>query len=610
MSCCDQGDWEQSTRKIGFLSFATHTCFMMKIGIGPLLSFIAEGLILFNRRGDITLVNPHASLLLDFTQEEIIGHHIDYVFRKYLDDEQLDEKNGIANSVFDNKKIFTTPKGNVIYFESHGKRKFPVFVSARSIHIDGEETGILIFRDITIEKKLENYRITTAKRLTELTPILQQVATGNFSAKIPLPKNEDEFTELLVGLTLMLDDLQELGKANEKYARDLERKVEKKTQQLQHAKAHTDKIIENLSSGLIEYDESFSVRRINSAAEQMLGVSRKNIIGRVIAPEDIENKELCSLAMVFYSGLAKKVRKLSGRLLGIETDMQEITIHHPSDRELQITTAVLPETDRRRRNTLKVIHDISREKIISRSKSEFISIAAHQLRTPLSGIKWSLRTIIDGEVGAIGKKQKELLGRAYDTNEEMIRLVNELLNVARIEDGRFGYDFKKNDLVKLLSHIANDAQMRAQEQNIVFIFHKPLMPIKPFVFDEVSVSLAVQNFVDNAIKYTLPKGTVSLSARKRGKYICVAISDTGVGVPKKQMDRLFSKFFRAENVVHMRTAGSGLGLFIVRNIITRHGGTVSVDSEEGKGSTFSFTLPQDEKLIPSDEEAQQNYFME
>jgi len=264
-----------------------------------------------------------------------------------------------------------------------------------------------------------------------------------------------------------------------------------------------------------------------------------------------------------------------------------------------VTVPVIDYSTGNRSGIIKVIRDVTREKLISRSKSEFISIAAHQLRTPLSAIKWALHMLINGDLGKMEDNQIKLASDAFSTNEKMIRLVNDLLNVARIEDGRFGYDFKKNDFYDMVAQIISVSKPRAKERNINLFFKDNSKGALEFIFDQSKMSLALQNLIDNAIKYTLPGGSITVSLGKKDKYTEVVVSDTGVGVPAHQIGRLFTKFFRAENVMQLQTDGSGLGLFIVHNIVARHGGNIKIQSKEGKGTVFTVLIPMDESMIPS-----------
>jgi len=187
----------------------------------------------------------------------------------------------------------------------------------------------LVFRDITTEKALEKYKINTAKTLSELTPILQKTATGDFTFYPELPKEENEFTEILVGLRLMLDDLRELDRAREKneqekvraleekreltekYSKELEEEVDKKTNELSDAKSHIETIIENLTSGLIEYNNDFKLMRINRAAEDILGVKKDTVIGNIVDPKKAQEVRFTSLVKVTYPYLSPNSKKIS-----------------------------------------------------------------------------------------------------------------------------------------------------------------------------------------------------------------------------------------------------------------------------------------------------------
>ncbi|MFZ2303767.1 MAG: HAMP domain-containing sensor histidine kinase [Minisyncoccia bacterium] len=237
---------------------------------------------------------------------------------------------------------------------------------------------------------------------------------------------------------------------------------------------------------------------------------------------------------------------------------------------------------------------------LDKLKSDFISVAAHQLRTPLSGVKWVLKLLLDGDLGGINDDQKGMLKRGYETNEKMIQLVNDLLNVSRIENGKFGYRFERNDFMKLLNTLVENTVLPSKERNIEVILENRAGMVPEFLFDPEKLLIALQNIVDNAMKYTLPGGRVTIVVEKRGDYIEVKVTDTGVGIPKADIAKLFSKFFRAANVIHLQTDGSGLGLFIVKSIIMRHGGQIWVDSVEGKGTTITVVVPVIDELLPKE----------
>ena len=239
-----------------------------------------------------------------------------------------------------------------------------------------------------------------------------------------------------------------------------------------------------------------------------------------------------------------------------------------------------------------------REKNISGMKSEFISIAAHQMRTPLSAIKWTLNILGSENVGPLNEKQKEAIRQGNDVAEHMIRLVNDLLNVSRIEEGRFGYNFEKTSLVELVEELLKEEKLKAEQNDVKLAFYRPKEKLPDMPIDKERLRMAIGNLIDNAIKYSLPGKTVEVGMQRKGNQVVVGVRDKGIGIPKEQMDRLFTKFFRADNAVRLQTAGSGLGLYITKNIIERHGGKIWAESEKGKGSKFFLTLPiQPEKKV-------------
>lgn len=232
-----------------------------------------------------------------------------------------------------------------------------------------------------------------------------------------------------------------------------------------------------------------------------------------------------------------------------------------------------------------------RLKEIDQMKTEFISVASHQMRTPLSAIKWVLKMMMDGDVGTLTAEQQDLLQKGYQSNERMILLINDLLNVSRIEEGRFQYRFSRVDLREIVERVIDELGPEIKARGATFRYQKPERELPKASIDEQKMHLVVQNLIDNAVKYTPRGGKVTVTLKLEGDKIVCAVTDTGAGIPERQQDRIFSKFFRADNVIRMQTEGSGLGLFIAKNIVERHGGTIGFESKEGVGSTFSFALP-------------------
>lgn len=234
---------------------------------------------------------------------------------------------------------------------------------------------------------------------------------------------------------------------------------------------------------------------------------------------------------------------------------------------------------------------VSNLRELDRLKSEFISVAAHQLRTPLSAIKWAVKMVIDGDAGPINEEQKNILDQGYKSNERMILLINDLLDVSRIEAGKFEYEFIEGSVEELVDTTINEFQQIAKHKSVNVKYHKPERSLPKVKMDSLKLKMVIENLIDNAIKYTAPGGQVEVLFKYYRNIIEFVVMDNGVGIPKDQAAQLFSKFFRAKNVIKMQTDGTGLGLFIAKKIIEKHGGIIWAESEEGKGTQMHFTLP-------------------
>ncbi len=349
--------------------------------------------------------------------------------------------------------------------------------------------------------------------------------------------------------------------------------VEEERRKAKEERDKTLAIIKNLTDGLLFFDKEERLSLINPQAERLLNVKEKEVVGKTM--EELATFEPLKPFIKFLQENRKSLYK------------KEFQIGE--DKFLEVSSVIVVSRGEKI-GTLIILHDISREKIIERMKTEFVSISAHQLRTPLSAIKWILKMILDGDLGPLLKTQKEYLEKAYTSNERMINLINDLLNVSRIEEGRFLYRLEPADLRKIIEDILNTYKKEIQKKKLEVSFRKP-RKFPSILLDKEKIGIAVQNLIENAIRYTPEKGKIILSLKKKNKEIEFFVKDTGIGIPKEQQARIFSKFFRAKNAVKMEPNGSGLGLFVTKKIIEAHGGKIWFESEEGKGTTFYFTLP-------------------
>lgn len=230
-------------------------------------------------------------------------------------------------------------------------------------------------------------------------------------------------------------------------------------------------------------------------------------------------------------------------------------------------------------------------KKIDQMKSDFITITAHQLRTPLTGIKWSLNALLSGSLGPIKKGQEEYLKGAIESNQRMIDTVNEILQMDNIETGQT--HIKKADVspADLLNSALADIYPEAAQKHIKInsSVGKNLIPL--INIDQDAIRTVLQNLIGNSVLYTKENGAVNISITQSGDKVLISITDNGIGIPKKEQKSIFTRFFRATNAVNHFANGSGLGLAISKNIVQQHGGKIDFESEEGKGTTFNITLP-------------------
>lgn len=228
---------------------------------------------------------------------------------------------------------------------------------------------------------------------------------------------------------------------------------------------------------------------------------------------------------------------------------------------------------------------------VDEMKSNFISVVAHQLRTPLSGIKWTLSMLLAGDMGSLNNDQKTFLMKGYESNARMITLVNDMLVADRIQSGRVHFGFQHIDIVDLMDNVLFEVSHSAAKRNISIKYKDKFENLPKAFVDPETMRAVLQNLLDNAIKYTIEGGGVEIDVKAESNHLLVSVSDSGIGIPKDQEKEVFGKFFRASNAAKQQTDGSGLGLYIAKTLVEKNGGKIWFESTEGKGSTFYFTVP-------------------
>lgn len=240
-----------------------------------------------------------------------------------------------------------------------------------------------------------------------------------------------------------------------------------------------------------------------------------------------------------------------------------------------------------------IMRDVSKEKEIEQAKSDFVSIVSHQLRTPLTVIKGYVSMLKEAGFGVLSDQQRVILSKVYDSNEHLINLVQDLLNMSRIEAGRIKYDFEEGQLEDIVNNIVEEMTNVAQEKGLYLKYDKPTSPLPKIRVDKEKIRQVIINFIDNSIKYT-PQGGLSVSLSATADHVRFEVSDTGLGIKEDEMNNLFNKYSRgSDDSSKTKTIkGTGLGLYVAKMMVEAHKGVIGASSDgENKGAIFYFEIP-------------------
>jgi len=344
-------------------------------------------------------------------------------------------------------------------------------------------------------------------------------------------------------------------------------------------------VVENLAEGLLFVDESGEITFVNSRAQELLAVDKRELLGKSSSAL-LRKQNLQPLSELLRD--PKKIEK------------KEFRIRDAYSRELTVDAAAIPlRAGTKNLGYIIALYDVTREREIDRLRSEFVKMASHRIRTPLTSMKWIFSELSGEEGDHLSPEQKEMTKTGLDAIDRLNVLITELLDAVSIEEGKFGYHFEKSAVTPILSEQIDLFRKRFHAKNIDF--WPTIEPGLPKVsLDREKIGVVVNNILDNAFWYTYPTGRVELHARNVDRGIVVSIFDTGIGIPEKEKPRIFQKFFRGKMAQRLNTDGTGLSLYISKNIIDGHHGRIWFESKEGKGTTIFFTLPIKQKREPSD----------
>ena len=347
-------------------------------------------------------------------------------------------------------------------------------------------------------------------------------------------------------------------------------------QQMEEEKRKFELAALSMGEGLVILDRDDALLFANPQAQAMLDLGDAPALGKPLATV-CPQPQLLAL--------------LEQRTLSDETIFSgEMQMGSPELRDLTLSMAPVRDESGELEWCVIVIHDISELKELDRLKSEFISTVSHELRTPLASIMGFSEMIMTRQPGPLTSVQEEFMSIIYESSENLLTLVNDLLDVSRMESGRFALQIRWVDVGDLMKRTHAALAPLAQQKQIELVLDLP-EDIPQIAADPRRLEQVLTNLIHNAVKFTPTEGRVSIDVRQESAGLLFSVADTGMGIPAQDMEKLFTKFYRSAQVTKAAIAGTGLGLYIAKNIVVSHGGNMGVESTENKGTTVWFTIP-------------------
>ena len=363
--------------------------------------------------------------------------------------------------------------------------------------------------------------------------------------------------------------------------------TERKNEQqlILETKIRDEAILNSIGDAVFACDKDGKIILFNKMAETLIEIPKNKAIGshysRIV---NFVNESTGKASNDFVAEAIRdnKITAMNNHVVLVLKDGRKIPVAD--------SAAPVNDSDGKILGCVVVFHDVTRERQIDKAKTEFVSLASHQLRTPLSTINWYTEMLLSEDVGAFSLKQRQYTQEVSSASRRMVDLVDSLLNVSRLELGTFEVDPKLVNVVKIVKNCFKEFTQQIAKKKLV-VKQKYYEGIPDIKVDPKLFVIIVLNILSNSIKYSNSGGKITLSISKDNGNFILAIADNGVGIPKEQQSEIFGKLFRADNAKKMDPDGTGLGLYIVKEIVYYSGGKVWFKSSEGKGTTFYVSLP-------------------
>lgn len=354
---------------------------------------------------------------------------------------------------------------------------------------------------------------------------------------------------------------------------------------LEEQRALAEALFTSIGDGAIATDEFGKITRINPTALRLLGYTERETIGTWFPKKIIalhENGEPISLID----------RPITRAFLTGKTIVEKTYYRRKNGQSMPVSMTVSPIVlNGKPVGAIEVFRDITIEFEIDRMKSDFISLASHQLRTPLSAIKTYSHMLIDGYMGDVSVAQKKSLRTIVSAANRMNELISTLLNITRIESGNVTVTPKEVNVERLAEEVIKEHSLAASDKEVSVELQITSKTAPTVMTDALLFKEVLSNLVSNGVKYTPNLGTIQVVIKSRRHDVLFTVIDSGMGIPKYSQEQIFTKFFRAHNVVKQETSGTGLGLYLVKGLVDALGGKIWFESIENQGTSFFVTLP-------------------
>jgi len=500
-----------------------------------IISSIGDGLIVIDDDNKIILTNKITEDLLKIRATALLGKNIHDVVSILKNDEELPLKKWLVEKVFKDKKSLKYNINDNLSLKTKQKKILPIEISINPLYTNEIKGAVIVFRDISNLKIIEEERQFSKHNLEN---VLQSVY-------IERDNVQDEINKL-------------------------------------------QEILSSIGDAVLAVDNNQKTIIFNPVAEQITGFKFK----------DMENKSYDKF-IHFIDEESKKVKTdlIDKALMGkAQASSNNLAIFTKKKNLILVDINASPIKNKKEgvMGCIVVFRDVTEKRETERMRSDFISTVSHQLRTPLSAMKWFIEILLNEDTGKLKPKQTDIINEIQSSNQNMINFVNQMLSVSRIENDNLAINPEVVNLNSLINILIKELESVAKKKNQKLKFINLTDKSLEINIDKNLLRNIIDNLIVNALRYTPENGKIILSIKRKGKdYLLFEVKDNGIGIPKKEQPKLFKKFSRGSNAIKYEASGTGLGLYIIKSILNLIGGKIWFKSEENKGTTFFFTLPID-----------------